>query len=164
MATAAARAAHLVVDREPWLFEDRLAAALLGDAADDLLAAHREPAHADILASLRVAMTTRSRYTEERLSEAARRGIEQCVLLGAGLDSFAYRAPVARQLRVFEVDHPATQAWKVAGWRKLRFPFLTRFALSPSTSASIRWPIACGTRGSIGRCRRSSPGSASRSI
>jgi O-methyltransferase involved in polyketide biosynthesis len=42
MATAAARAAHLVVDREPWLFEDRLAAALLGDAADDLLAAHRD--------------------------------------------------------------------------------------------------------------------------
>jgi methyltransferase (TIGR00027 family) len=112
MTTAAARAAHLVVDREPWLFEDTLAAALLGDEADDLLAAHREPAHADILASLRVAMTTRSRYTEERLSEAAGRGVEQCVVLGAGLDSFAYRAPVARRLRVFEVDHPATQAWK----------------------------------------------------
>jgi hypothetical protein len=42
MTTAAARAAHLVVDREPWLFEDTLAAALLGDEADDLLAAHRE--------------------------------------------------------------------------------------------------------------------------
>ena len=39
-------------------------------------------------------------------------GIAQYVLLGAGLDSFAYRSPMARRLRVFEVDHPATQAWK----------------------------------------------------
>jgi methyltransferase (TIGR00027 family) len=34
------------------------------------------------------------------------------VLLGAGLDSFAYRSPRSHGLRVFEVDHPATQAWK----------------------------------------------------
>ena len=112
MVTAAARAAHLVVDGEPWIFEDRLAEVLLGDLAADLLSAHRDAGQAGVLASMRVAMTTRSRYTEERLAEAVSRGTRQYVLLGAGLDSFAYRSSRSHGLRVFEVDHPATQAWK----------------------------------------------------
>ena len=112
LATAAARAAHLIVDRRPWIFEDTLAAVLLGDLADDLIALHRNRATAKVLASMRVAMTTRSRYTEGRLSEAVDRGVRQVVILGAGLDSFAYRSRLARQVGVFEVDHPATQAWK----------------------------------------------------
>jgi methyltransferase (TIGR00027 family) len=112
MATAAARAAHLVVDCDPWIFEDELAGRLLGDLAADLLSGHRDAGHGGALASMRVAMTTRSRYTEERLAEAVDRGIRQYVLLGAGLDSFAYRSSLAQGLCVFEVDHPATQAWK----------------------------------------------------
>lgn len=112
LATAAARAAHIIVDREPWIFQDRLAFLLLGDVADDLVAVHREAGRAGVLASMRVAITTRSRYAEDRLAEAVPRGIGQYVLLGAGLDSFAYRSPLAHQLRVFEVDHPATQTWK----------------------------------------------------
>ena len=64
------------------------------------------------MAAMRVAMTTRSRYTERRLLEATRHGVGQYVVLGAGLDSFAYRSPLARELRVFEVDHPSTQASK----------------------------------------------------
>jgi methyltransferase (TIGR00027 family) len=85
---------------------------LLGDLADDLVGAHRGGMDAENLARMRVAMTTRSRYTEDHLAEAVRRGIAQYVLLGAGLDSFAYRSSLVGQLRVFEVDHPATQAWK----------------------------------------------------
>ena len=57
-------------------------------------------------------MTTRSRYTEDRLAGALRRGVTQYVVLGAGLDSFAYRSPLARYVRVVEADHPATQRWK----------------------------------------------------
>jgi len=110
--TAAARAAHLVIDHEPWIFEDRLAGVLLGERAADLVDAHRDPANAVALASMRVAMATRSRCSEARLGEAVGRGIGQYVVLGAGLDSFAYRSPLARGLCVFEVDHPATQAWK----------------------------------------------------
>ena len=33
-------------------------------------------------------------------------------MLGAGLDTYAYRGPLRESLRIFEVDHPATQAWK----------------------------------------------------
>jgi methyltransferase (TIGR00027 family) len=61
---------------------------------------------------MRVAMAARSAYAEHRAAQAVQRGIDQCVILGAGLDSFAYRSPLAARLVIFEVDHPATQAWK----------------------------------------------------
>ena len=55
----------------------------------------------------------RSRYTEDSLVDAIRNGVRQYILLGAGLDTFAYRRPdLADRLHVFEVDHPATQALK----------------------------------------------------
>ena len=58
-------------------------------------------------------MAARSRYAEDRLAEAVASGVAQYVILGAGLDTFAYRNPFPA-LRVFEVDFPATQAWKRA--------------------------------------------------
>src|SRR5581483_4020194 len=61
--------------------------------------------------SLRAFMAVRSRYAEDQLAAAFARGVRQYVVLGAGLDTFAYRNPYAG-LRVFEVDHPATQGWK----------------------------------------------------
>jgi methyltransferase (TIGR00027 family) len=57
-------------------------------------------------------MAVRSRYAEDSLAQAVERGVAQYVLLGAGLDTFAYRSPYGERVRVFEVDHPATQAWK----------------------------------------------------
>jgi methyltransferase (TIGR00027 family) len=61
----------------------------------------------------RCPVVMRSRYVEDELDQAIMRGVAQYVILGAGLDSFAYRRPdLADVLRVFEVDHPATQAWK----------------------------------------------------
>jgi methyltransferase (TIGR00027 family) len=131
LATAAARAAHLIVDRNPWIFQDSVAVALLGDLADDLLVVHRDPGNAEVLASMRVAMTTRSRYAEDRLADAVGRGIRQCVLLGAGLDSFAYRSPLAHQLCVFEVDHPETQAWKRQRLAAARIPVVNEVRFVP---------------------------------
>src|SRR6202051_1405162 len=56
----------------------------------------------------------RSRYTEDALKEATNRGIRQYVLIGAGFDSFALRRPAfAATLEIFEIDHPATQAFKI---------------------------------------------------
>jgi methyltransferase (TIGR00027 family) len=55
----------------------------------------------------------RSRYAEDALAEASARGVRQYVLIGAGLDSFALRPPpFARDLEIFEVDHPSTQEFK----------------------------------------------------
>jgi methyltransferase (TIGR00027 family) len=56
---------------------------------------------------------SRSRYTEDNLEQAVKQGVRQYVILGAGLDTFAFRrSDLLRQLQVFEVDHPATQAFK----------------------------------------------------
>jgi methyltransferase (TIGR00027 family) len=112
LATAAARAAHLVFDRSPWIFEDTLAGALLGATHNGLIAVHGDDETAGPLAAMRVAVTARSRYTEDHLADAINRGIRQYVVLGAGLDTFAYRSRLATHLTVFEVDHPATQTWK----------------------------------------------------
>ena len=60
---------------------------------------------------LRAAFAARSRFAEDELRLAVSRGIRQYVILGAGYDTFAYRNPFA-DLRVFEVDHPATQESK----------------------------------------------------
>ena len=55
----------------------------------------------------------RYRVFADRLLEAGERGIQQLVILGAGLDTTAYSLPsFAQNWRVFEVDHPATQEWK----------------------------------------------------
>ena len=55
----------------------------------------------------------RSRLVEERLTKARKQGLEQLVILGAGLDSTAYRCTEQLNgLPVFEIDHPATQHWK----------------------------------------------------
>jgi methyltransferase (TIGR00027 family) len=112
LTAAAARAAHLLVDQEPWIFDDSLATAVLGDQAGPLLEYHRQHGRHEILAGARVMVTTRSRYTEDRLAAATARGITQYVLVGAGLDTFAWRSPLAAQLRVIEADHPGTQQWK----------------------------------------------------
>ncbi|MFI5607831.1 class I SAM-dependent methyltransferase [Amycolatopsis sp. NPDC051903] len=108
LTAAAARAAHLVVDADPKIFTDDLAAPLLGGRAGELLAYHREHGDQPVLAGARTQVLVRSRYTEAQLG-----GLTQYVLLGAGLDTYAYRARGA-DVRVFEVDRPETQAWKRA--------------------------------------------------
>jgi methyltransferase (TIGR00027 family) len=67
--------------------------------------------HERISIAMRAWLLARSRYAEDKLTQAVRRGVRQYVLLGAGLDTFAHRNPHT-SLHVFEVDHPATQQWK----------------------------------------------------
>lgn len=112
LTAAAARAAHLIVDSEPLIFADTLATALLGDRAEELISYHRSNGSHLVLASARAQVTCRSRYTEQNVAAAAERGVDQYVILGAGLDSFACRSALAAEVAVFEVDHPATQQWK----------------------------------------------------
>jgi methyltransferase (TIGR00027 family) len=104
---AAARAAHLIVDAEPYIFADTLAATLLDDRADEFIDYHRNHGRHVVLAGARAQVICRSRYAEGRVSASR---ADQYVILGAGLDSFAYRS--TSPMRVFEVDHPATQALK----------------------------------------------------
>jgi methyltransferase (TIGR00027 family) len=104
------RAAHQVVDW-PVVFEDPIAVPILGTRYAEEL--RRTPVRTDrpFSVALRAFLVARSRYAEETLARAVAKGVQQYVLLGAGLDTFAYRNPFSG-LRVFEVDHPATQMWK----------------------------------------------------
>jgi methyltransferase (TIGR00027 family) len=110
LSVALRRAAHQIYD-SPIVFDDPIAVSLLGTAYAEEL--RRTPLRPDRASSigLRAFLVARSRYAEDNLRKAVERGVEQYVLLGAGLDTFAYRNSYAR-LRVFEVDHPATQQWK----------------------------------------------------
>ena len=103
---AVRRAAHQLMDR-PRILEDPIAVPLLGPGLQRDLERAMHPVARDF----RTFMATRSRCAEDRLAEAVAHGVTQYVVLGAGLDTFAYRSPFA-QVHVFEVDFPATQAWK----------------------------------------------------
>ena len=122
LTAAAARAAHLIVDTDPPIFADVLASALLGDQAEEFIGYHRAHGPHPVLSAARAQVTCRSRYTEDRLADSLRRGVTQYVMLGAGLDSFAYRSALASRVHVFEVDHPATQQWKLTQLRKAGIP------------------------------------------
>jgi len=107
------RAAHQLWDF-PKVFEDPIAVAIAGPHALEELqrSAGTEPFFSS---ALRAFLVVRSRYAEDRLAAAVEGGVQQYVVLGAGLDTFAYRNPWrSAGLRVFEVDHPATQEWKRA--------------------------------------------------
>jgi|SRR5579862_8153969 len=104
------RAAHQLYD-SPVVFADPIAVQILGETyAEELRRIPLQPECAFAVA-MRSFLVARSQYAEENLRLAVDAGVQQYVLLGAGLDTFAYRNPYAG-LRVFEVDHPATQAWK----------------------------------------------------
>jgi methyltransferase (TIGR00027 family) len=109
------RALHQILD-EPRVFDDPMAMRIIGsESAAALQAAPRQFAAAPGADLLRAFIAARSRYAEDALGEAVRQGLPQYVILGAGLDTFAYRNPYAQaRLRIFEVDHPATQSWKRA--------------------------------------------------
>jgi methyltransferase (TIGR00027 family) len=100
------RAAHQLAD-PPAILNDPIAVRLIGDDfARDL-----DRAMEKVARDFRAFMAARSRYTEDRLADAVAAGVGQYVVLGAGLDTFAYRSPFP-SLQVFEVDFPATQEWK----------------------------------------------------
>jgi methyltransferase (TIGR00027 family) len=105
------RAAHQLLD-VPLVFDDPLALTLL--EPETAAALRNDPGRFEVgpLAPyLRAFMAARSRFAEDALADRVARGLSQYVVLGAGLDTFAYRNPHP-SLRVFEVDHPATQEWK----------------------------------------------------
>ena len=95
---------------------DRLWASLLNLVDPELAASNPDPATAlawVVQIQNGPITLSRSRYTEDSLEEAIRKGVRQYVILGAGFDTFAYRRPdLADRLQVFEVDHPTTQALK----------------------------------------------------
>jgi methyltransferase (TIGR00027 family) len=106
------RAAHQLYDDPPLVFTDPLALRILPEEARAELREREEMERMQPFArGMRAFMAARSRFAEDALERAFATGVRQYVVLGAGLDTYAARSP-HEDLRVFEVDHPATQAWK----------------------------------------------------
>ena len=138
------RAAHQLLDR-PLVFEDPLAVRIAG--AED-------PARRDLRAfdssrlskALRAFFAARSRFAEDQLSAAVNRGVDQYVVLGAGLDTFAYRSPFPA-LRVFEVDFPATQTWKRSELARAGIPIPAALTFVPADFEHVSLPAALASSG-----------------
>ena len=108
LGAARLRAAHQVLDGAS-ILSDPLALQILGDDIEvSLDHARNHPSGP----RMRWFIASRSRIAEDALNMAVDAGTTQLVVLGAGLDTLAYRTPLAGRLRIFEVDHPATQARK----------------------------------------------------
>jgi methyltransferase (TIGR00027 family) len=125
--TAVQRAAHLLLDNDPKILADPFARAFAGYGSDTEMLRALDPTQLLDSPRLRTLFVLRNRYAEDELVQAIARGIEGYVILGAGLDSFAYRRPdLMASLDVFEVDHPASQAWKRARVAELGIPVPAR--------------------------------------
>ncbi len=107
-AAAFHRAAHQVLERGR-IFADPLALRILGEDAEAVV---RESEQYPTGRRMRIFIAVRTRFAEDALAAAVEGGVSQLVVLGAGLDTYAYRGSLRDSLRIFEVDHPDTQAWK----------------------------------------------------
>src|SRR5215475_14796125 len=126
------RAAHQLLDK-PKVFDDPLALRIIGHESASALQNGSDQSESTRLGQyLRAFVAARSRYAEDELALAIERGVRQYVILGAGLDTFAYRNPYPeRALRVFEVDHPATQVWKRARLKEVGVPLPVDLRFAP---------------------------------
>jgi methyltransferase (TIGR00027 family) len=148
------RAAHVLLDDPPYVFEDTLsirladldvlrAAQMLG--SDGRLVVARD----DSRAQWRGTFVGRARFVEDLVGERLPMGVEQYVILGAGLDTFAQRRPdVTSRLRIFEVDEPKTQEWKQGRLRELALPVPQSLRFVPvNFESGDSWVEAIATAG-----------------
>jgi methyltransferase (TIGR00027 family) len=108
LGAASHRAAHQRLEHGH-IFSDPLAERILCEHLDEAI---RRAEESPSRRGLRLFIAVRTRFAEDALDAAMARGVTQLIVLGAGLDTYAYRTKRGSSLRVFEVDHPATQAWK----------------------------------------------------
>jgi methyltransferase (TIGR00027 family) len=110
---AALRAVHQLIDEEPKILDDPIVLRLLDASILEHIHLNPNKFQTPSMNAQRSHIVLRSRYAEDRLAEAVDNGVQQYLLLGAGLDTFAYRQPRwARAMRIFEVDHSASQRSK----------------------------------------------------
>lgn len=105
------RAAHQLADKPPILADPIATQIITPEVVGPSYFRDMERAQHLVARDFRCVMAVRSRYAEDQLAASVAAGVRQYVVLGAGLDTFAYRNPYP-DLRVFEVDFPATQEWK----------------------------------------------------
>jgi methyltransferase (TIGR00027 family) len=133
------RALHLEVDAPPHVIKDEVGLKLAAPEEGWRKRPDMDPQRTSLI---RASIVARARFLEDLVAEQAGRGVRQYVILGAGLDTFSQRRPeIASRLRVFEIDQPATQAWKRKRLAELGFdpPEWLKF-VSVDFEAGDSWP------------------------
>jgi O-methyltransferase involved in polyketide biosynthesis len=119
------RAVHQLVGEEPKILDDPVIVRMLDEMTvrriqthpDAYLIPHRRALLSNVL--------IRSRYAEDHLAEAVAQGIKQYVILGAGLDTFAYRQPKwAETLQFLNWIILSASRRSATGWQPPKFPSL----------------------------------------
>ena len=106
--TALWRALHVQVDAKPHIIEDEIGLKLIAPADD-----WQQRPDMKFTKRLRASIMARARFIEDLIIEQSKQGINQYVILGAGLDTFAQRRPdIASKLQIYEIDRPDTIVWK----------------------------------------------------
>jgi methyltransferase (TIGR00027 family) len=127
MMAAVARGAHLFANGPDAVLSDWLAWPLVGSEAEAMATALRGT-FGQVSDRLANWLAARTRISEDWLMSS---GAQQYVVLGAGLDTFAWRQPRDSNVRVVEVDHPATQAWKRSRLDALGIPVPSTLSWAP---------------------------------
>ena len=110
MRVALWRAMHVQVDAPPHVIEDEIGLKLVAPEDGWRQRPDMDP---QFTRPFRASIVARARFIEDLVVEQARHGVDQYVILGAGLDTFAQRrSEIASRLKVFEVDQRGPQAWK----------------------------------------------------
>lgn len=133
------RAMHVQIDAKPHVLEDEIGLQLVAPEAGWR---DRPDMHPRGTSSFRASIVGRARFIEDFLEECVNKGVTQYVMLGAGLDTFVQRrSELASKLRVFEVEKPATQAWKRQRLIELGFqsPASHRFVPVDFESSAAAW-------------------------
>lgn len=106
--TALWRALHIQVDAKPFVIEDEVGLKLVAPDGD-----WQERPDMKYTKRLRASIVARARFVEDLIIKQHEQGVDQYIILGAGLDTFAQRRPdIASKLQIFEIDQPDTIAWK----------------------------------------------------
>ncbi len=144
--TALWRALHVKIDAPPHVFADEVGLAL---AAPPDGWEKRGDMHPMGTRTFRASIVARARYIEDLVEQEARKGVDQYVLLGAGLDTFAQRrSEFAGRMTVFEIDQPETQAWKRGRLEALGYGVPEWLKLVPvNFEAGGSWPDALARAG-----------------
>ena len=127
LGAATHRAVHQVLEHGA-IFADPLAVRILGEDVEEAV---REAQANPARRILRLFIALRARFAEDALKTAVAGGVRQLVVLGAGLDTYAYRNGLQEKLHVFEVDHPATQAWKRQRLAEAEIPLPRTLTFAP---------------------------------
>ncbi|MGA2813784.1 MAG: SAM-dependent methyltransferase [Candidatus Acidiferrum sp.] len=127
LAAATHRAAHQILEKGS-IFNDPLALRILGEDVETVV---REAEEQPSRRRMRIFIAVRTRFAEDALAAAFEQGVRQVVVLGAGLDTYAYRSTLRDRLRIFEVDHPATQDWKRQHLKDAAIPIPSSLTFAP---------------------------------